>query len=156
MTQACIIQGANSAGELIQMNAEGKETKTMMILLICFTLSCLFYWKHWICRTRSGFVKAVCMISYTAMTSQAHSSVLLATQEAAVINTSVWDHSELSRQKLNIKEAQQTTNNTYNNTSLILYSALKYDWKRRGGKLDSAQRKRPTARWTKVLRSASS
>lgn len=67
------------------------------------------------------------MISYTAMTSQAHSSVLLATQEAAVINTSVLDHRELSRQKLNIKKAQQATDNTYNKTHLISYSALKYD-----------------------------
>lgn len=59
------------------------------------------------------------------------SSVLLAMQEAALINTSISDHWELSIQKLNIKKSQETTDNT---------SALEYDRKQHGGKFDSELR----------------
>lgn len=63
-----------------------------------------------------------------AMTSQSPSSVLLAMQEAALIHTSVSDHKELTRQELNIKKAQETTENT---------SAVEYNRKQHKGKFDS-------------------
>ena len=59
--------------------------------------------------------------------------VLLAMQEAALINTSISEHRELSRQKLHIKKAQEATDNT---------SALEYNRKQHGGKFDSELRER--------------
>lgn len=48
----------NSDGELIQMNAEAKQTKTMISLVICLTLSYKILWDYWIHSTKSGFVQA--------------------------------------------------------------------------------------------------
>lgn len=62
------------------------------------------------------------------MTSQSPSSVLFATQGAALIHTSISDHKEVTGQKLNIKKARETTDNT---------SAAEYNRKQHEGKFNS-------------------
>lgn len=49
-------------------------------------------------------------------------------QEAALIHTSISDHKELVGQKLNIKKAQETTDNT---------SVVEYNRKQHEGKFDT-------------------